>query len=109
MRRNALRYSAGWHHQMAGSSRLTTTRQRLMKRSEIPNLSPGPERPDMTDKAAEKLKSSGWTIVDTTGFLSLVGPLWQRLVDNQHEYAVIPQAKHHHGPGLGHYCLLLTF
>jgi acyl-coenzyme A thioesterase PaaI-like protein len=26
----------------------------------------------MTDKAAEQLKSSGWTIVDTTGFLSLV-------------------------------------
>jgi len=33
----------------------------------------------MTDKAADKLKSSGWTLVDTTGFLSLVGPLWQRM------------------------------
>jgi hypothetical protein len=30
----------------------------------------------MSDMAAEKLKSSGWTIVETTGFLSLVGPLW---------------------------------
>src|SRR5258708_6117096 len=109
MRRNALRYSAGWHHQMAGSSRLTTTRQRLMKRSEIPNLSPGPERPDMTDKAAEKLKSSGWTIVDTTGFLSLVGPLWQRLVDNEHEYALITQDKHHNRRGLVQGGLLMTF
>ena len=25
----------------------------------------------MTDKAAEQLRSSGWTIVDTTGFISL--------------------------------------
>jgi hypothetical protein len=27
----ALQYSAGWYRRMAGSSRLTTTRQRLMK------------------------------------------------------------------------------
>ncbi len=34
---------------------------------------------DMTDKAAAgKLKSDGWTIVETSGFLHLVGPLWQR-------------------------------
>src|ERR1700727_3193311 len=31
----------------------------------------------MSDMAAEKLKASGWTIVETTGFLSLVGPLLQ--------------------------------
>ena len=35
----------------------------------------------MTDKTAEKLKSSGWTQLDTTGFLSLVGPLWERVVE----------------------------
>ena len=43
----------------------------------------------MTDKAAEKLKASGWTIVETTGFLHLVGPLWQRVVDGEHEYALV--------------------
>ena len=33
----------------------------------------------MTDKAAaEKLKSDGWNIVETSGFLHLIGPLWQR-------------------------------
>ena len=37
----------------------------------------------MTDMAAEKLKSSGWTIVETTGFISLVGPLWQRVVERR--------------------------
>jgi hypothetical protein len=29
--------------------------------------------PDMTEKAAERLESDGWSIVDTTGFISLVG------------------------------------
>ena len=42
----------------------------------------------MTDKAAAKLKSDGWNIVETTGFLQLIGPLWQRLVDGVHEYAL---------------------
>src|SRR5260370_17741802 len=55
---------------------------------------------NMTDKAAEKLKSSGWTIVDTSGFLHLVGPLWQRIVSGEHEYALITQGKHHNRPGL---------
>ena len=41
------------------------------------------ERPDMTDAAADQLISDGWTIVETTGFLNLVGPLWQRMVDGQ--------------------------
>ena len=36
-----------------------------------------PGESDMTDKAAEKLKAAGWAIVETTGFLHLVGPLWQ--------------------------------
>ncbi len=37
----------------------------------------------MTDAAAEKLKAEGWNTVETTGFLSLVGPLWERTVDGQ--------------------------
>jgi acyl-coenzyme A thioesterase PaaI-like protein len=63
----------------------------------------------MTDKAAEKLKASGWTIVDTTGFISLVGPLWQRVVDGEHEYAIVAQDKHHNRRGLVQGGLLMTF
>ena len=32
----------------------------------------------MIDKAAARLKSDGWKIVETTGFIQLIGPLWQR-------------------------------
>lgn len=63
----------------------------------------------MTDKAAARLKSDGWTIVETTGFLHLVGPLWQRLVDGTHEYALVAQDKHHNRRGLVQGGLLMTF
>jgi acyl-coenzyme A thioesterase PaaI-like protein len=74
-----------------------------------PNSSPGLESEEMTDKATAKLKASGWTIVETTGFLSLVGPLWQRLVDGEHEYAIVAQDKHHNRRGLVQGGLLMTF
>ena len=63
----------------------------------------------MTDMATEKLQSSGWTIVDTTGFISLVGPLWHRVIDGEHEYALIAQDKHHNRRGLVQGGLLMTF
>jgi acyl-coenzyme A thioesterase PaaI-like protein len=63
----------------------------------------------MTDPAAEKLKASGWTIVDTTGFLKLIGPLWQRVVDGEHEYALVAQDKHHNRRGLVQGGVLMTF
>ena len=63
----------------------------------------------MSDVAAEKLKSSGWTILETTGFLSLVGPLWQRIVNGEHEYALVAQDKHHNRRGLVQGGLLMTF
>ena len=63
----------------------------------------------MTDKASAKLKSDGWTIVETTGFLHLVGPLWQRLVDGEHEYALVAQDKHHNRRGLVQGGVLMTF
>jgi acyl-coenzyme A thioesterase PaaI-like protein len=59
--------------------------------------------------AAEKLKSDGWSMVETTGFLSLVGPLWQRAVDGEHEYALVAQDKHHNRRGLVQGGLLMTF
>jgi acyl-coenzyme A thioesterase PaaI-like protein len=63
----------------------------------------------MTDKATEKLKASGWTIVETTGFLHLMGPLWQRVVDGEHEYALVAQDKHHNRRGLVQGGVLMTF
>src|ERR1700721_4398494 len=63
----------------------------------------------MTDKATEKLKSSGWTMVEATGFISLIGPLWQRAVDSTHEYALVAEDKHHNRRGLVQGGLLMTF
>ncbi|MBO4226090.1 MULTISPECIES: PaaI family thioesterase [Bradyrhizobium] len=63
----------------------------------------------MTKHAAEKLKSDGWKIVDTSGFLHLVGPLWQRLVDDEHEYALITEDKHHNRRGLVQGGVIMTF
>src|SRR6202795_2864333 len=61
----------------------------------------------MTDMATEKLKASGWTIVETSGFLSLVGPLWQRVVNGEHEYSIEDQD--HNRRGLVQGGLLMTF
>jgi acyl-coenzyme A thioesterase PaaI-like protein len=63
----------------------------------------------MIDKAAAKLKSDGWSIVETSGFLHLVGPLWQRVVNGEHEYALIAEDKHHNRRGLVQGGLLMTF
>jgi acyl-coenzyme A thioesterase PaaI-like protein len=65
--------------------------------------------PDMPDKAAAKLKTDGWSIVETSGFLHLIGPLWQRLVDGQYEYALITEDKHHNRRGLVQGGVLMTF
>lgn len=61
------------------------------------------------DPLAEKLKTAGWSIVETSGFLSLVGPLWQRVVNGEHEYAIVAQDKHHNRRGLVQGGLLMTF
>jgi len=62
----------------------------------------------MTD-TTETLKASGWTLVDTSGFLHLVGPLWERLVNGEHEYAVVTEDKHHNRRGRVQGGLLMTF
>ena len=67
------------------------------------------EQNKMPDKATEKLKASGWTLVETSGFISLVGPLWQRVVNGEHEYALLAQDKHHNRRGLVQGGLLMTF
>src|SRR5215218_1188741 len=64
----------------------------------------------MTTRAAtEKLKSDGWKIVETTGFIHLIGPLWQRLVDGEPEFALITEDKHHNRRGLVQGGVLMTF
>ena len=63
----------------------------------------------MPDKAAAQLKSDGWAIVETSGFLHLIGPLWQRLVNGEHEYALITEDKHHNRRGLVQGGVLMTF
>ena len=64
----------------------------------------------MTTKAAtEKLKSEGWKIVETSGFLHLIGPLWQRNVDGELEFALITEDKHHNRRGLVQGGVLMTF
>ena len=68
-----------------------------------------PKESSMTDKATEKLKASGWTIVETTGFVHLMGPLWQRVVEGEHEYALVTQDKHHNRRGLVQGGVLMTF
>jgi acyl-coenzyme A thioesterase PaaI-like protein len=48
-------------------------------------------------------------MAETTGFLSLVGPLWQRTVDGQPEMALITEDKHHNRRGMVQGGLLMTF
>src|SRR5260370_9692911 len=63
-----------------------------------------------TEKAAAaKLKADGWKIVETTGFVHLIGPLWQRMVDGGYEYALITEDKHHNRRGLVQGGVLMTF
>jgi acyl-coenzyme A thioesterase PaaI-like protein len=63
----------------------------------------------MPERAAAKLKSDGWTILETSGFLHLIGPLWHRLVNGQYEYALITEDKHHNRRGLVQGGVLMTF
>ena len=63
----------------------------------------------MIDKAAAKLKADGWAIVETSGFLHLIGPLWHRLVNGEHEYALATEDKHHNRRGLVQGGVLMTF
>ena len=63
----------------------------------------------MTDKAAARLKSDGWKMVETTGFIQLIGPLWQRPVGDTFEYGLLTEDKHHNRRGLVQGGVLMTF
>ena len=64
---------------------------------------------DMTDKAAARLKSDGWKLVETTGFIQLIGPLWQRPVGDAYEYGLLTEDKHHNRRGLVQGGVTMTF
>ena len=64
----------------------------------------------MTDRAvAAHLKADGWSLVEATGFIQLVGPLWERAVDGVHEYALPTADKHHNRRGLVQGGVIMTF
>ena len=63
----------------------------------------------MSTKAADKLKSDGWKIADTTGFLTLIGPLWERIRDDGPEFALLTEDKHHNRRGLVQGGVIMTF
>src|ERR1700749_3371259 len=64
---------------------------------------------DMTDKAAARMASDGWKLVDATGFIAIVGPLWERLVDGEYEYGLLTEDKHHNRRGMVQGGVLMTF
>jgi uncharacterized protein (TIGR00369 family) len=68
-----------------------------MKWPAKPTQSPALEKPEkMTAEITdETLKAAGWTMIETTGFLNLIGPLWERSVEGNHEYAILAVDKHH--------------
>jgi uncharacterized protein (TIGR00369 family) len=61
-----------------------------------------------TNTADDRLKAEGWTVVETSGFLSLVGPLWHRVSNGDHEYAILARDKHHNRRGLVQGGVLMT-
>ena len=63
----------------------------------------------MTRTITATLESDGWEIVDTSGFLHLIGPLWQRNVDGTYEYALVTADKHHNRRGLVQGGVIMTF
>lgn len=44
---------------------------------------------------ADDLRAQGWHMVEGTGFISHIGPLWERTVDGNYEYALLTEDKHH--------------
>ena len=63
----------------------------------------------MTNKAAARLKSESWTILETTGFMHLIGPLWERKVDGHYEFALATEDKHHNRRGMVQGGVMMTF
>jgi len=73
-----------------------------------------PPRPAQTTEPAvtpqaEQLTSAGWSKIERSGFLSLIGPLWHRMAEGEAEFALIAEDKHHNRRGVVQGGLLMTF
>ena len=73
-----------------------------------------PPRPAQTIEPAatpqaEQLTSAGWSKIERSGFLSLIGPLWHRMAEGEAEFALIAEDKHHNRRGVVQGGLLMTF
>src|ERR1700742_584660 len=64
---------------------------------------------DMADPVAAKMEADGWKRVDGTGFIQIVGPLWERTVDGVHEIALPTEDRHHNRRGVVQGGVLMTF
>ena len=64
---------------------------------------------DMIDRTAARMKSEGWKRVEATGFIQIVGPLWERVVEGTYEFALLTEDKHHNRRGLVQGGVLMTF
>jgi acyl-coenzyme A thioesterase PaaI-like protein len=64
---------------------------------------------EMTNKAAARLKSEGWSMLETTGFMHLIGPLWERKVGGHYEFALATEDKHHNRRGMVQGGVMMTF
>jgi Uncharacterized protein, possibly involved in aromatic compounds catabolism len=62
----------------------------------------------MNDVTESGLPAQGWSILEDDGFIGYVGPLWHRVVDGRHEYAIEGQRKHRNRRGLVQGGLLMT-
>ena len=62
----------------------------------------------MNDVVESGLPAQGWSILEDDGFIGYVGPLWHRVVDGRHEYAIEGQRKHRNRRGLVQGGLLMT-
>lgn len=54
----------------------------------------------MTDPTVEQMTSLGWSMVEATGFIHHIGPLWQRTIEGAYEYAILAADKHHNRRGV---------
>lgn len=62
----------------------------------------------MSDASSRKMIGDGWEIVDDDGFLSLVGPLWQKKNGDLYDHAIVAQPKHKNRRGYVQGGLLMT-
>ena len=64
---------------------------------------------DMIDRTAARMKSEGWKRVEATGFIQIVGPLWERVVEGTYEFALLTEDKHHNRRGMVQGGVMMTF